>query len=177
MYQPYTNIENWYQVPFTIPSIASSDHYGVLLLPLTEVTSKPNRHFITTRCISSNGKNLLAHALTNFDWTVLETINNINVKVEYFNYCIITLLNYFLPLQVVERRQSDKPWVNDKFRRLIRCRQHAWTSGDRSTYNKLRNQVNRLSKHLRNQFYITDVSRGCALATRTTDDGAVPSSC
>jgi len=40
--------------------------------------------------------------------------------------------------------------VNDKFRRLI---QHAWTSGDRSTYNTLRNQVNQLSKHLRNQFY------------------------
>ena len=108
----YTNIENWYKVPYTIPSIASSEHHGVLLLSLTEVTSKPNRHFITTRCISSNGKNLLAHALTNFDWTVLETINNINVKVEYFNYCIITLLNYFLPIQVVERRQSDKPWVN-----------------------------------------------------------------
>ena len=43
----------------------------------------------------------------------------------YTNYCITTLLNYFLPIQVVERRESDKPWVNDKFRRLIRCRQHA----------------------------------------------------
>ena len=36
---------------------------------------------------------------------------------------------------------------------MISCRQHAWISGDRSIYNKLRNQVNRLSKHFRNQFY------------------------
>lgn len=149
----YTNIANWYKVPHTVPSIATADHYGVLLLPLTEVTPKSNRQFITTRCISSNRKNLLAQALINFDWSVLETINNIDAKVEYFNYCITTLLNYFLPIQTVERRQTDKPWVTDKFRRLIRCRQHAWTSGDRTTYNKLRNQVNKLSKHLRNQFY------------------------
>ena len=84
---------------------------------------------------------------------MLESISDISTKVEYFNSCITTLLNHFLPVQNVERRQTDKPWVNDKFRRLIRCRQHAWTSGDRSTYNKLRNQVNQLSKHLRNQFY------------------------
>jgi hypothetical protein len=149
----YTNIENWYKVPHTIPSIASADHYGVLLLPQTEVTLEPNRQFITTRCISSNSQSLLAHALLNFDWAVLDSISDASTKVEYFNSCITTLLNFFLPVQIVERRQTDKPWVNDKFRRLIRCRQHAWTSGDRSTYNKLRNQVNQLSKRLRNQFY------------------------
>jgi hypothetical protein len=149
----YTNIADWYEVPNTIPNIASSDHCGVLLLPLTKVISKPNRQFITTRCISSNGKNLLAHALINVDWTVLETISNIDVKVDYFNYCVTALLNYFLPTEVIERRQSDKPWVNDKFRQLIRRRQHAWARTDRSTYNRLRNQVNRVSKQLRSQFY------------------------
>jgi hypothetical protein len=87
-----TNIAKLYKVSYTMPSIALSDHCGVLLLQPTEVTSKSNRQFITTRCISSNGKNLLAHALANFDWTVLEEISDINVKVDYFNYCITTLL-------------------------------------------------------------------------------------
>jgi hypothetical protein len=114
---------------------------------------KSNRQRITKRCISSNGKNLLAHALMNFDWAVLESISNISKKVEYFNSIITTLLDFFLPVQIVEHRQTDKPWVNDKFRRLIRCRHYAWTSGDRITYNKLRNQVNQLSKRLRSQFY------------------------
>ncbi len=100
-----------------------------------------------------NGKNLMAHALTNFDWSVLETINDIDLKTSYFSNCITTLLNVFFPVQTVQRGQNDKPWITDKFRRLIRCRQHAWLNGDRSQYNKLRNRVNRLSKQLRLQFY------------------------
>jgi hypothetical protein len=67
--------------------------------------------------------------------------------------CVITLLNTFLPVYSVSRHTSDKPWITDEFRRLIRCRQHAWTSGDRTQYNRLRNQVNRLSRQLRQQFY------------------------
>ena len=44
-------------------------------------------------------------------------------------------------------------WITDQFRRLIRQRQYAWTNGDRTKYNKLRNKINRLSKQLRKQFY------------------------
>jgi hypothetical protein len=107
---------------------------------------------VITRCISTNGKNLLANPLTNFDWSVLAAIADINFKVLYFNNCVNALLNIFLPVQVVKRRQSDKPRITDRFRRLIRCRQRAWTSGDQVLYNRLRNQVSRLFKQLRTQF-------------------------
>jgi hypothetical protein len=43
----HTNIADWYEVPNTIPNIASSDRCRVLLLPLTKVTSKPDCQFIT----------------------------------------------------------------------------------------------------------------------------------
>jgi hypothetical protein len=150
----YTNIAEWFRPPFTVPNIASSDHRGVVLLQSTETNlPKSDSDIFITRCISTNGKNLLAHALTNFDWSVLATIKDINSKVAYFNNCVTILLNCFLPFQVVKRRRNDKPWITDKFRRLIRCRQRAWVSGNQSLYNRLRNQVNRLSKQLRTQFY------------------------
>ena len=105
------------------------------------------------RVNSTNGKNLLAHALLNFNWSALETIDDLDSKVAYFNNSITTLLDFYLPVHIVQRRLSDKPWITDQFRRLIRRRQHALTSGNRTQYNQLRNQVNRLSKQLRQQFY------------------------
>jgi len=69
---------------------------------------------------------------------------------------------FFLPFHFVERWQTDKPWVNDRFRRLIRCRQHAWSSEDRSSYNKQLNQVNQLSKRLHSQLYHRRIEGLCS---------------
>jgi hypothetical protein len=68
----------------------------------------------------------------------------------------------YLPVRMVTRRVNDKPWVTDQFRQLIRCRQYAWVTGNCAKYNRLRNQVNRLSKQLRRQYYtrgIQDLQR------------------
>jgi hypothetical protein len=43
------------------------------------------------------------------------------------------------------------------FRRLIRARQYAWCSGDRFSYNRLRNKVNRLAKNLRANYYMINL--------------------
>jgi hypothetical protein len=138
----------------TIPNIASSDHCTVLLYPLN---NKPqtscDRIAVTVRSNSTNGKHLLAHALLNFKWNMLEAIDDIDSKVAYFNSCVTTLLDFFLPVHIEERRTDDKPWITDQFRQLIRRRQYAWTTGNHSLYNQLRNQAIRLSQRLRKQFY------------------------
>lgn len=41
--------------------------------------------------ISVNGKNLVAHALTNFDWNVLETLNYIDLKTSYLKRHVATV--------------------------------------------------------------------------------------
>ena len=150
----YTNIPDWYLEPFTIPNIVSSDHCAVSLFPLN---NKPqascDRITVTVRSNSTNGKNLLAHALFNLNWNMLEAIDDIDSKVAYFNSCVTALLDFYLPVHVEKRRADNKPWITDQFRQLIRRRQYAWTSGNRSLYNQLRNQVIRLSKRLRKQFY------------------------
>jgi hypothetical protein len=121
---------------------------------------------VAVRINSTNGKNLLAHALLNFNWSALETIDDLDSKVAYFNNSITTLLDFYLPVHIVQRRLSDKPWITDQFRRLIRRRQYALTSGNRTQYNQLRNQVNRLSSSSANNF-IADVFRVCVTPIRT----------
>ena len=153
----YTNVADWFLQPTVIPNIASSDHCAVLLTPITRSTTDGGRVRVAVRSNSKNGKNLLAHALVNFDWQMLEDIDNIDMKVEYFSNCINTLIDMFLPVRMVARHVNDKPWVTDEFRRLIRCRQYAWTTGNYTKYNRLRNQVNRLSKQLRRQYYTKSI--------------------
>jgi len=53
----------------------------------------------------------------------------------------------------VKRHSSDKPWMTDWYRRLIRCRQNALRNGQHVRYKSLRNQVQRLTKQLRRKFY------------------------
>ena len=150
----YTNIADWYQRPITIPNVASSDHCGIVLCPVNQKTTAVDDYaIVAVRSKSSNGKNLLAHALCNVNWNALETIDDLDSKVAYFNNCVIALLDFYLPVHYVKHHSTDKPWITDQFRRLIRQRQYAWTSGDRTQYNKLRNKINRLSKQLRKQFY------------------------
>jgi len=45
-------------------------------------------------------------------------------------YSTVTgLVDYYLPLKTVKRHSTDKPWVSDQFRHLIRCRQHVLKTG------------------------------------------------
>ncbi len=108
---------------------------------------------VTVRSNDSNGKTLLAHALYNFDWSILASIDDIDLKVHYFNQCIMTFLDVFLPTRVVRRRITDKPWVTEEFCCLIRRRQAAWKCGHTAEYHRLRNKINRTSKQLRERYY------------------------
>ena len=51
------------------------------------------------------------------------------------------------------RKTSDKPWITQKFKVLIKERNAAFTRGDEVSYRRLRNQVNRLRITLQNKYY------------------------
>ena len=76
-----------------------------------------------------------------------------NEMVDFFNRSVIELIDHYLPPYAVKRHSTDKPWVNDKFRRLIRCRQYAFVNGDDTSYRKHRNEIQRLTKLLRKRYY------------------------
>ena len=140
--------------PIILPNIGSSDHRTVLMQPTRRSNSNSGRSInVILRSNDKNGRNQLANALTNYNWQPLNDLTPVDSKVSYFNNSIMTLLDTFLPVRVVRRHTTDKPWVTDEFRRLIRRRQFAWTNNHHDQYRLLRNQINRLSKQLRQQFY------------------------
>ena len=62
-----------------------------------------------------------------------------------------SLMEHCFPIKIVTRHTSDKPWITDLSRKLIRKRQSAYTSGNRDEYRVglLRNMVNRESTKLK----------------------------
>ena len=72
--------------------------------------------------------------------------------VRHFYTTLITYLDYFLPILDRKIYSTEKPWVNSRFRQLIKKRQNAYRSGDITTYRRCRNQVSRLARKLQAQF-------------------------
>jgi len=80
--------------------------------------------------------------------------------VSHFYNTDTNLINYYLPRLTVRRHTTDKPWITDQFRCLIRCRQHALTNSDMSRYRIYRNEVQRMAKNLRQKYYATEMEPG-----------------
>ena len=150
----YTDIGEWYQAPSILPRIAGSDHRTVLLLPIDGgVRTSGNRIMVTVRSNDGNSKSQLARHLAAFDWSALYEMTSTESMTAYFYDVTTSLLDHYLPLRVVTRYSTDKPWITDEFRRLIRQRQYAYTHNNEARYKRLRNEVNRMSRQLRKRFY------------------------
>ena len=109
----------------------------------------------------------------NTDWTPLYRLESCDEMTQTFYSTVTGLIDYYLPLMTVKRHTTDKPWVNDQFRRLIRCRQHALKNGQVARYRLYRNRVQRMSKVLQRKYYARKIE-GLRSITHATG-GAVSS--
>lgn len=161
----YSNISERYQLPCILPNIGKSDHRTVLLLPIASGTHRPAGHRVmaTVRSNDHNNKSQLARHLAEFDWSAISDMTSPESMTNYFYDVTTSMLNFYLPLRVVVRYSTDKPWITDEFRRLIRQRQYAYTTHNTVQYHRLRNLVNRMSRKLRKQHYERNIEglRSC----------------
>ena len=148
----YTNVSDWYLPPKILPITAGSDHRTVLAVPVGGNVKRGHQITVTIRSTDQNGKNLLARALNNVNWSPLYHMTSVETMTEYFYTTVTCLLDKHLPARTVIKHTSNKPWVTETFCRLVRQRQYAYTHGDMTKYRMLRNQVNRLSCKLRQRF-------------------------
>jgi len=150
----YTNISEWYERPFILPNIGRSDHDAVSMCPKTSrPTERGTDVMVQVRSRDPNGQAMLADAIQNVNWTPLYRMESCEEMASYFYNTVTGLIDCHLPFISVKRHTTDKPWVTDKFRQLIRCRQHALKNGQIARYKSYRNRVNRMTGQLRQKFY------------------------
>ena len=139
---------------FPLPKVGSSDHFSVLGKPTIPSTYSAGSKFtVQRRQMDNNHKAMFVHGLQAVDWTPLYHATNTVDKFEFFNDTMTSLINEHFPVITSQRHTSDKPWVTDHFRALIKERQLALAHDNKVRYNMLRNLVNRLSKSLKSTFY------------------------
>ena len=101
---------------------------------------------------------MFASDLKKIKWEDLYRLPSCEEQLQMFTSNINELMDKHFPTKTVVRYTTDKPWVSDRFRDLIRRRQHAWKAGDQTLYYLYRNKVNRLSKSLKQKYYDKDIN-------------------
>ena len=107
---------------------------------------------IDIRLSNPKAKENFSNALSSFDWTPLYLQPSCDNKFEFFVSSMALLIDQHLPTRRVRRHTSDKPWVTDYFRQIVRQRQRAFLSGNNSLYRSLRNKVIRSAKSIRQSY-------------------------
>ena len=107
---------------------------------------------IVTRRMGKTERALFTSTLAQIRWGYLYTLPCEEQFTFYKKKTVDHLLDICCPFKTVTRHNTDKPWVTDDFRHLIRQRQRARMVGDVERTKSLRNQVNRAAPKLRRQF-------------------------
>ena len=117
------------------------NHKAVIMTPRYRTTDSGEDVTVAVRSQDPNGRALVGQAITNTDWTPLCRLERCDEMTQTFYSTVTGLIDYYLPLRTVKRHTTDKPWVTDQFRLLIRCRQNALKNGQVARYRVYSNRV------------------------------------
>ena len=145
-----------------LPPFGLSDHNVVLLQPKVRPRQEgPSRKVITKRDTRISRKRELGRYLNSINWSIFDSLESCEDKLELMTNLIINGLNHIMPIErvIVKVHVNDCPWITPNFKKLIRHRQNAFISGDIVRFRKLRNLINRERKILRKKFFTSKVSQ------------------
>ena len=93
-----------------------------------------NCNFVYRRDTRPSREHELGRFFYNIDWSLFQTITSCR---------FINLgLDSIMPTKKVKLHHNDPLWITKNFKYLVKQRQRAFTSGDRTSYNRYRNQIN-----------------------------------
>ena len=72
-------------------------------------------------------KSELGRFLASIDWSVVSQASNCEAKSVLFTDFIKIGLDHLMPVKHVRLHLNDPPWVTERFKNLIKLRQHAST--------------------------------------------------
>lgn len=94
----------------------------------------------------------LQSAITNIDWDIIRYIVSINDQFNYFNECILSLFNQWVPVKTVrEAQNSNKPWFNNRIASLIQSRDEVYAHWKRFRTPELLNQLKKLKSAVKKE--------------------------
>ncbi len=114
---------------------------------------------VTTRVMGQSERAFFAQDIQRVNWNPLLRLETCQEQLDYFITTINDLFESHFPKKEVFRHESDKPWVTDSFKKLVRKRQYAYLNDNQDEYKLIRNKVNRMRTRLRSEYYKNKVSQ------------------
>ena len=114
---------------------------------------------VIVRDTRTSKKQALGRFLHFVDWTILDSMNNMEMKTSYFNDMIQTRLNTLMPARTVKIHRNDAPWMTGHLKLLIRQRQKALNEENINFFRYYRNKVNEERKLCRQKYYQVKVKQ------------------
>ena len=117
----YTNMSDVYYEPTVEPALGLSDHQVVVCQPKPSFALQPaKKHTRVIRRFLPQAKAAFKDELQEVDWTPLYQCIPCSDKYDQFETTIISLVDRHFQWKQVTRVESEKPWVTDRFRDLIK---------------------------------------------------------
>ncbi len=135
----FTNISSMYQTPEHLPPVGSSDHQTILLNAGNWPT-KPIKHIFCRKRTPETIREL-GLLMNTTDFFYIHEAMDPEAKVGAFTSTIISILDKTVPLKKVSITNTDKPWMTVQIKDLIKDRQCAFCSGNKTSYRKLKSII------------------------------------
>ena len=140
------------------PPFGLSDH-NVVHPKVRSRQEGPKRKVITKRVTRISRKLELGRYLNSINWSIFDSLENCEDKLELMTDLIINGFNHIMPIERVKVHVNDCLWITPNFKELIRHHQNTFISGDTVRFRKFRNLINRERKILRKKFFNSKVSQ------------------
>ena len=154
-----TNLHSFYEPNSATshPPFGLSDHCVITLYPKQREFISTTKKVIYKRDTRPSRKQMLGNFLNQIDWHLLDRLTSCSEKNDLFTGIISTGLNYIMPEKGVIFHRNDPPWITEDFKRVIKHRQRAFSSGNSIAFKFYRNKANKMRKSCRAKYYSSKV--------------------
>ena len=153
----FTNIPDYYEVPFSLGPLHNSDH-NTLLWKAKVGLPAPRKVKITTRPMTKEAIRSFGQWIGTFDFDEICSMTDIDQKVDTFNSLLSCKYHEHFPEKKITVSDTDKPWVTPDLKKLILTRCQLHRSGDIVQANKLRNRIVKLLRAAQKRYVHDKVS-------------------
>ncbi|KAK7151638.1 hypothetical protein R3I94_008091 [Phoxinus phoxinus] len=150
-----TNISSMYESPEHLPPVGSSDH-ETILLDAGNWPTKPIKHIFCRKYTPETNRQL-GLLMNTTDFSHILEATDPEAKVSAFTSTIRSILDRTIPFKKVSITDNDKPWMTIQIKDLIKDRQLAFCSGNKTTYSKRKITIAKKIKNAKKQYYIHEV--------------------
>ena len=151
----FTNLFNYYDDASVLPPLGKSDHNCVAIRPksASSLGVPIGKTVVRRRIFSEHIYDCIAYDLSKINWSSMYRLDDVQSQANFFYDIMLSVVDAHAPICSSVYKNNEKPWITQHFKALIEQRNSAYERGDTTTYNYLRNKVNRMRKGLQKVFY------------------------